>query len=390
MRVLIAPDAFKGSLDPLAVARALRDGWQRARGSDSVQLAPLADGGEGTIDAIKAADAASGAGPGGDWIELPAHARDPLGRPIRSSFLRRREEGVIELALTSGLSVVPPEERDPMAASTFGTGLVLAAAIGLGVRQVVLGLGGSATTDGGAGLLTALGVQFLDSAGHDIPPGGGGLVALSRVDLREVAPVLAEVSLTIASDVTNPLLGELGAAAVYGPQKGADEEQVRRLDANLAHYADVLEAASGRSIRDVAGAGAAGGTTAGLLAIAHRFASFQVRPGVEVVMELTGFDAALEDADLVLTGEGRVDDQTPFGKTAFGVARRAQSAGRSCVCFCGGATVEGISALAALGTIVVPTVEQPMALDDAIAAGREPLVRAAERAARLVSIHAGD
>lgn len=380
MRVLIAPDSFKGSLDPLAVARAMHDGWQRARPLDSLRLEPLADGGEGTLEAIKAA--------GGDWIELPAHARDPLGRTMRTSFLRRGDEGVVELAAASGLSRVTAPERDAMAASTFGTGLVLAAAITLGVRRIVLGLGGSATTDGGAGLLTALGAQFLDAAGKEIPVGGAGLAQLARVDLSEVSPILGEVALTIASDVTNPLLGEHGAAAVYGPQKGADEEQVRVLDANLARYADLLEQASGRPIRDIRGAGAAGGTTAGLLAIADRFASFEIRPGVEVVMELTGFDAALADSDLVLTGEGRVDEQTAFGKTAFGVARRAQSAGKSCICLCGGATVEGISALAALGAIVVPTVEQPTTLENAVAAGAAPIMRAAERAARLVSLGA--
>ena len=222
----------------------------------------------------------------------------------------------------------------------------------------------------------------------ELPPGGGSLTDLTRIDLTDIAPVLGEVSLTVASDVTNPFLGERGAAAVYGPQKGADEEQVRLLDKNLAHYADLLEAASGRAIRDVPGAGAAGGTTAGLLAIADRFASFEIRPGVEVLMELTGFDAALADSDLVLTGEGRVDAQTAFGKTAFGVARRARDGHVSCICFCGGATPEGIAALAALGAIVVPTAEQPVTLEEAIAAGAAPVARAAERAARIATIGA--
>jgi glycerate kinase len=380
VRVLIAPDSFKGSLDPLTVASALRDGWQRARPLDEIRLIPLADGGEGTLEAIKAT--------GTDWIELPAHARDPLGNPMRATFLRRGDEAVVELATASGLSRVPVELRDPMAASTFGTGLVLAAAIGLGARRIVLGLGGSATTDGGSGLLVALGARFLDDRGQALAPGGGALSDLASIDLSEIAPVLGEVSLTIASDVTNPLLGERGAAAVYGPQKGADEKQVRRLEANLAHYADVLEAASGRAIRAVPGAGAAGGTTAALLALSDRFASFEVRPGVEVLMELTGFEAALADADIVLTGEGGVDEQTGFGKTTAGVARRAQSAGKKCICICGGATVEGIAALAALGAVVVPTVERPMTLDEAIAAGTAPLARAAERAARIATIGA--
>ncbi|HUR15816.1 MAG TPA: glycerate kinase [Candidatus Limnocylindrales bacterium] len=378
MRVLVAPDSFKGSLSSVEVARALADGWALGRPPDSVRVVPLADGGEGTLEAVKAADAG--------WIELPVHARDPLGRPLRATFLRRGDEGIVELASASGLSRVEPSERDAMSASTFGTGLVLAAAIGLGVRSVVIGLGGSATTDGGSGLLTALGARLFDDAGRDLEPGGGALSALARVDLSEVSEVLSEVRLTVASDVTNPLLGERGAAATYGPQKGATAAQVATLERNLTHYADLLESAAGRSVRDVAGAGAAGGTTAGLLAIADRFASFEIRPGVNVLMELTGFSEALADADLVLTGEGRIDEQTGFGKTAMGVARRAHDAGVQCICFGGGATPEGISALAPLGAVVVPVVEQPMTVEEAMAAGIAPVRRAAQRTARLVSL----
>jgi glycerate 2-kinase len=378
LQVLVAPDSFKGSLDPLAVARGLADGWRRARPLDEIRLIPLADGGEGTLEAIKAT--------GGDWIELPVHARDPLGRPLRATFLRRGEQGIVEMASASGLSRLAVDERDAMAASTFGTGQVLAAAIGLGVRQVVIGLGGSATTDGGSGLLTALGARFLDEQGKDLPSGGGALERLAAVELDELSPVLGEVHLTVASDVTNSLLGERGAAATYGPQKGADEEQVARLDANLAHYADILERAAGRVVRDESGSGAAGGTTAGLLAIADRFASFQVRPGVDVVMELTGFDEALAASDLVLTGEGRVDDQTSFGKTAMGVARRARATGVACICFGGGVLPEGIAALAEQGAVVVPITERPMSLEEAMSAGAAPLTRAAERAARLVTM----
>jgi len=380
LRILVAPDSFKGSLDPLQVASALADGWRRARPTDEIRLIPLADGGEGTLEAIKAT--------GGDWLELPVHARDPLGRPLRTTFLRRGEQGVVEMAAASGLSRVAPEERDALAASTFGTGQVLAAAIGLGVRDIVLGLGGSATTDGGTGLLTALGARFFDSEGRDLPLGGGALDQLAEVDLAGVAEVLAEVRLTIASDVTNPLLGELGAAATYGPQKGADEDEVAQLDANLAHCASLLESAVGRDLRDVAGAGAAGGTTCGLLAIADRFASFAIRPGVEVVMELTGFDEALAAADLVLTGEGRVDEQTAYGKTAQGVAHRAREAGVPCICFGGGVVRAGIAALTELDAIVVPVIERPMSSVEAMANGSAPVARAAERTARLVSLGA--
>lgn len=378
LAVLVAPDSFKGSLDPLAVARALAAGWQRARPTDQLRLIPLADGGEGTLEAIKAT--------GGDWLELPAHARGPLGRPLRATFLRRGDEGIVELAVASGLSRLAPTERDALAATTLGTGQVLAAAIGLGVRRVVLGLGGSATTDGGSGLLVALGARLLDASGNDLAPGGGALAELARIELDELSPILGEVALTVASDVTNPLLGPHGAAATYGPQKGADEAQVALLEASLAHYADVLEAAVGQRLRDIPGAGAAGGTTTALLAIAHRFASFAVRPGSDVLMELTGFDEALGGANLVLTGEGRVDGQTAFGKTAMGVARRARAAGVRCICFGGGVTPEGVAALAAEGAIVVPVSEVPQSLAAAMAAGPAPLERAAERAARLVGL----
>ena len=378
MRVLIAPDSFKGSLSVLDVASALADGWRRGRPLDEIRLIPLADGGDGTLEAIKAT--------GTDWLELPVHALDPLGRPVRQTFLRRGDDALVELAGASGLSRVAAQERDALAASTFGTGQVLAAAIGLGARQIVLGVGGSASTDGGTGLLRALGARFLDADGAELPDGGGALGRLATVDLDEMAPVLAEVHLTVASDVTNPLLGSRGAAHVYGPQKGADKKQVRLLNDNLTRYASLLEAASGRDVRDVPGAGAAGGTVAGLLAIADLFASFTVRPGVEVVMELSDFDAALAESDLVLTGEGRIDEQTGFGKTAQGVARRAHDARVRCICFGGGATPQGIAALAELNAIVVPVVEQPMAVGEAMAAGRAPLARAAERAARLVSL----
>lgn len=380
MRVLIAPDSFKGSLNPTEVARALAQGWQRARPGDEIRLIPLADGGEGTLEAIKAS--------GSDWLELPAHARDPLGRVIRATFLRRTDTGVVELASVSGLSRLAADERDALAASTFGTGQVLATAIGLGVRNVVLGLGGSATTDGGSGLLEALGARFYDAEDHDLTGGGGSLGGLARVNLGELAPILGQVTLTVASDVQNPLLGERGAAATYGPQKGASADDVATLDRNLTHYADLMERASGHSVRDVPGAGAAGGTTAGLLAIADRFASFEIRPGVEIVMELTGFEEALAICDVVLTGEGRIDEQTAYGKTAMGVARRASDATKPCIAFGGGATPEGIAALGQLGAIVVPVTERPTTVEEQIASGSAPLVRAAERAARLVSIAA--
>ena len=366
LNVLVAPDSFKGSLTSVAVARALADGWLRARPGDAIVLAPLADGGQGTIDAIAAS---------GGWQTLPAHARDPLGHPIDARFLRDDERGVVELAEASGLSRVPADQRDALAASTFGTGLILAAAIGLGVRHIVLGVGGSATTDGGSGLLLALGARFLDAAGGEVPPGGGGLADLARVELGELSDVLGEVDLVIASDVTNPLLGDEGAAATYGPQKGASAADVAWLDANLAHYADLLEARHRHGGPRPAGCGRGGRHD--LRSACDRrshFRSLEVRPGIDMIMELTGFDAALANADIVLTGEGRIDRQTAFGKTALGVARRAHQAGVPCIAFGGGVEPEGAAALLELGAIAMPVVEAPM-----LARGRHRGRRRADR-----------
>jgi glycerate kinase len=337
----------------------------------------MADGGEGTLDAVAAS---------GRWDVMPASARDPLLRPVDGRFLRRGDRAVVELATASGLSRLASRERDAGAATTFGTGQILAAAIGLGCRHVVLGLGGSATTDGGAGLLSALGVRLLDVDGLELPPGGAALARLATVDLSGVPPVLGEVALTVASDVTNPLLGDLGAAATYGPQKGADAGEVRDLDAGLERFADVLEAEVGRRIRDVPGAGAAGGTTFGLLAIADRFGSFEVRPGVDVVIELVDLEGSLDAVDLVLTGEGRVDEQTAYGKTALGVARRARERDRPTICFGGGVTEAGVAAMAEVGALVVPVVEASMRLEDVIAQGSGPIERAARRAAELLTL----
>ncbi len=351
LRVLVAPDSFKGSLTSVQVADAIARGWARARPDDVLDRCPLADGGEGLLDALLAADPS--------WQQLPAASRDPLGRPIAARFLRSAERAVIELADASGLSRVAADERDAGAASTFGTGLMVAAAIGLGARDIVLGVGGSATTDGGAGLLAALGARFLDPDGRDLPPGGLALARLDRVDLSGLSPVLAEVRLVIASDVTNPLLGPDGAAAVYGPQKGASAEQVLELDAALAHYAKVLARSPGRDIADVPGSGAAGGTVAGLLAIADRMAACSVRSGVGEVMALVRFAERLARAQLVITGEGRVDAQTAFGKTAHGVARRAHEGGRPCVAIGGSVEPGGFAAFTGHGRRRRPCLRGP-------------------------------
>lgn len=365
LRVLVAPDSYKGTITSVEVARALAAGWSRARPGDVVHLAPLADGGEGTLVAVEAS---------GGWVVETAEVHDPIGRPIRARWLRSGDgsRAFVEMAAASGLSLLAAGERDAAAATSVGTGEVLRAVLDAGIRHVAIGIGGSATTDGGAGLLRALGATVSDD--------------LASVDLAGLDPRLAETVLRIACDVTNPLLGPSGAAAVYGPQKGASPADVVGLDMRLARYAEAMIAATGRDERLTPGAGAAGGVGFALLSVAGWFRSLTLEPGVDLVMAEAGFDDALAASDLVLTGEGRIDAQTAFGKTALGVARRAAAAGVPCVAFGGGVTPEGIEALAAVGAVAVPVTERPMPLEEALAAGVAPLERAAERAARLVGL----
>jgi glycerate 2-kinase len=263
-------------------------------------------------------------------------------------------------------------ERDAVAATSIGTGELIRAAVDEGATSIVLGIGGSATTDGGAGLLRGLGAD----ADRDA----------ARAETDGLDDRLGAVDLAVACDVSNPLLGPTGAAAVYGPQKGASPSDVSELDRRLGSFADALEAAVGRRVRDEPGAGAAGGVGFALLAIADRFRSFALRPGIELVFEATDFAARLATADLVITGEGRIDAQTGFGKTALGVARRAAEAGVPCIAVGGGVEVDGIEALRASGAIAVPVVERPQSIEEAMAAGAEPIARCGERLARLVSI----
>jgi glycerate 2-kinase len=350
--ILIAPDSFKGSLTSVEVARALADGWARARPNDRIVLSPLADGGEGTLEAVAAA---------GGWTWQTATARDPLGRDIPARWLCSDDgtRAVIEMAEASGLSRLAMDERDPIGATTTGTGDLMRAALDAGVDSIVMGIGGSATTDGGRGMLEAL----------------------DGTDDR-----LARVGLQIACDVSNPLLGPSGAAATYGPQKGATPDDVTLLDARLSRWADELDARTGRHERDTPGAGAAGGLGYAFLANQDRFRSFALRPGVDLVMEATGFDAKLARASLVITGEGRIDAQTAFGKTALGVARRAEAASVACIAVGGGVEPEGIEALAAVGTVAVPVTERPQTVEAAMAAGTAPLERCGERLARLLTL----
>ena len=383
LTVLIAPDSFGGALDSVGVAAAIAAGWERVRPGDTIERRPMADGGEGTLAAV-----ADALGEGAERRSV--ETTDALGRPVTADWLLLDEGrgAFVEMAAASGLARIDPAERTPEQAgraSSRGTGDVVRAALDAGVDRITIGLGGSATTDGGTGLLRALGVRFLGRDG-DLPEGGAALADLDRIDASGLDPRLSDVKLVVASDVTNPLCGTRGAAATYGPQKGADPAAVQALDAALETYGRAIEAATGRLVANLPGAGAAGGTTAGLLG----FTRATVRPGVEVVAELVGLAGALDAADLVITGEGRADEQTLQGKTAIGVATLARPRNTPVVLLCGGLGpgAEALDAAMAL-TVVQPIVDRPMDLSGAMADTERLLQAAAGRLARTIDIGLG-
>ena len=381
LRVVVAPDSFGGALDSVAVADAIAAGWLRARPTDQLLQAPMADGGEGTLAAVAAAL--------GDRAERrSATVHDALERPVQAQWLLLDDgrTAFVEMAAASGLAQLATAERTSASArvaTTRGTGELVLAALEAGVDSIVLGLGGSATSDGGAGMLSALGVRFLDADGGDLAPGGAALSALARIDASGLDPRLAHLPIVVASDVTNPLAGPAGAAATYGPQKGADAATVSELDAALAIYGTAIEAATGRAVADLPGAGAAGGMGAALLG----FTNATPRSGFEVVAEMAGLSAALDACDLVITGEGRADEQTLSGKTAMGVAVLAGGRGIPVVLLCGtlgpGSQALEVSGLFAL---IQPVADRPMTLAEAMADTERLLTNAGERLAHSVGI----
>ncbi|GGO95079.1 glycerate kinase [Wenjunlia tyrosinilytica] len=323
-RILIAADKFKGSLTAVEVAQHVTTGLRRAVPGVGVEALPVADGGDGTVDAAVAA--------GFERREL--EVTGPLGEPVTAAFALRGTTAVVEMAEASGLRLLPDGVFAALTATTHGSGELIGAALDAGARTIVFGVGGSATTDGGAGMLSALGARFLDAEGAPVAAGGGPLRTLASADLSGLDPRLAETEIVLAGDVDNPLLGPKGAPAVYGPQKGACEQDVAELDAALTHYVDVLARTLGPAAAEAAeipGAGGAGGLGYG--ALVGLGASF--RPGIEVLLEVLGFADALERADLVITGEGSLDAQTLHGKAPVGVARAARAKGVEVIAVCG-------------------------------------------------------
>jgi glycerate kinase len=322
-RVLVAADKFKGSLTAVEVAERVTAGLRRVVPDLEVEALPVADGGDGTVAAAVAAG----------FERREVRVAGPLGDEVTAAFALRDGTAVVEMAEASGLQRLPVGVFAPLTASTYGSGELLRAALDAGARTIVFGVGGSATTDGGAGMLSALGARFLDTHGEPVAPGGGGLAGLATADLSGLDPRLTEIELVLASDVDNPLTGPKGAPAVYGPQKGASPDDVAALDAALAHLAKVLERSAGPQAAEYAaapGAGAAGGIGYGALLLGARF-----RPGIEVMLDVLGFAPALDRADLVITGEGSLDQQTLHGKAPAGVAAAARAAGKDVVAVCG-------------------------------------------------------
>jgi glycerate kinase len=355
VKILIAPDSFKESMTAVAAAEAMARGVRKAAPEAQIGMVPMADGGQGTVATMVAAT-------GGRIIS--AEVTDPLGKKIKAQFgiLGDGRTAVIEMAAASGLMLVPPERRNPLVTTTFGTGETIKAALGSGVKKIIIGIGGSATNDGGAGMAQALGAHLLNATGRDLPFGGAALAGLERIDASGLDPRLKNVELDVACDVTNPLLGEKGASAVFGPQKGATPETVKQLDAALAHYADILQRDLGKDVRNEPGAGAAGGLGAGLMA----FLGARLRRGIEIVIDAVNLRERMKGCDLVLTGEGAMDRQTVFGKTAIGVAKVAQSLGIPIIAIVGGIG-DGAEEVMSHGILAYfSIVNRPMPLQEAM------------------------
>lgn len=377
LSILLAPDSLKGSLSAQQACAALEAGARRAlQGVQSIFThVPLADGGEGLLDAVLTSS-------GGTRSTLDV--RGPLGNDVSASWARLPNgAALIEMAQASGLTLVAPSQRDALRASTHGTGELMRVALDAGCREIVIGIGGSATSDGGAGMLQALGAKFLDRDGNEVGPGGAALQQLAHIELTNLDARLAQTSIEVLCDVNNPLCGENGAAKIYGPQKGASIEQTEILDASLSHFADVASQTLNVDYRHTPGAGAAGGLGFGLMS----FCGAKLVSGIDKVLSLADFDAKLESADLVLTAEGSIDAQTLSGKALSGVARRARhaknGAGVPVIAFGGavklsGEELENLGILAAL-----PIADAPMSLEESIERANELLSDATERVLRL-------
>lgn len=375
MTILLAPNAFKGCLTAPQVCDALAEGIRRVLSDADIIKVPVADGGDGTVESLVNAT-------GGQLFYQ--EVTDPLGGRVTARFgiMGDGETAVIEMAEASGLRLVPEEKRSPLITTTYGTGELIRAALEKGCRKLIIGIGGSATNDGGAGMAQALGAKLLDADGNELPFGGAALARLARIDASSLIPRPASLAVTVACDVENPLCGDQGASAVYGPQKGATPEMVKQLDAALCHYAAILQRDLGKDVANVPGAGAAGGLGAGLMA----FLDARLERGVDIVLRAVNMRERVRHAHLVFTGEGAMDRSSVYGKAPVGVARVAKEFGVPVVAVVGAAGAgyekvykHGIDA-------VVPIPLRPMTLEEAMRDAHRLIADAAERVMRLIRI----
>ncbi|NJJ41219.1 glycerate kinase [Paenibacillus apii] len=372
---VLAPDSFKESMTAKEVCIAMEKGLRKVYPSANYIHVPMADGGEGTVQSL--VDASGG------QIHYKK-VTGPLGQPVTVKYgiLGDGKTAAIEMASASGIHLVTPETKNPLITTTFGTGELIRECLDQGIRKMIIGIGGSATNDGGTGMAEALGAKFLDEDGKPLPRGGGSLDRLTRIDISSLDERLRHAELIVACDVTNPLCGEHGASYVFGPQKGATPEMVRRLDANLAHYAEIVKRQLQKDVQDIPGAGAAGGLGAGLLI----FTQAVLRKGIGIVVEYTGLKEKLADADFVFTGEGGIDFQTKFGKTPYGVARAAKERGKKVIALAG-YIGEGIDTLYAEGIdAVFGIVPGASGLEKLLAEGPRNVERTCENIARVLKL----
>ena len=377
MRILIAPQSLKGSLTAAEAGSSIAQGVQAVYAKAEIEIVPIADGGEGTVQAL--VDATNGK-------IIQQTVTGPLGKPVPAFFglMGDGSTAAIEMASCAGLPLVPPDQRDPRITTTYGVGELILAALDHGSRHFIIGIGGSATNDGGAGMAQALGAALLSRQGTQIAHGGAALATLAHISTSTMDPRLQECTLEVACDVTNPLCGPTGASAVYGPQKGATPEMVEELDSALAHYAQIIEQDLGMSVREIPGAGAAGGLGAGLIAFLHA----TLRPGAQIVFEAVDLEERIRQADLVITAEGQIDAQTAYGKSVGSVAEIAKRYGLPVLALAG-SLGDNYRVVYELGVDAVATLPSgPMTLAFAMENAAWLLSDAAERACRLIQVGA--
>ena len=376
MKFVIAPDSFKNGMTAKQAANAIKTGLKRIFPEATYTLVPMADGGEGTVQSL--VDATKGR-------LLTAEVTGPLGKPVNATYgiLGDQYTGVIEMSQASGIQYVTKTTRNPLKATTFGTGELILKALDQGVDRLIIGIGGSATNDGGAGMAQALGAELLDDGGQAIQLGGGNLNQLKQIRVNQIDPRIKKTEIIIASDVTNPLIGKQGASAVFGPQKGATPEMVQLLDQNLTHYAKVLQRDLGLDLANRPGAGAAGGLGAGLVA----FTNATMKKGIDIVIEYSGLKNKAQNADYVFTGEGGIDFQTKYGKTPYGVALTTKAVAPDApVIVIAGNVGKGIDELYADNAIdaIFTSVSGVKSLREALATGPHDVAQVAENIARLI------